>query len=184
MSKQKNDHSELFLLFTLMSAILILSMEANNYQFSLFNYKIGFDIFIYPLSFLVANLTIKKYGDNKAVFLIIFSALILFGYLLFEGFLLTGNTFKINLALANLGSFVISQTANLIIYNKLLEKKQLNLLTLSLLYVIVITLDSTIKIIAIFSLIHFTDQLLFYMITNCCKAIIALFLAFIELKTT
>lgn len=182
MVKLNKDYSELFLLFTIMIATTILSVEASNYYFSLFNYKIGFDVFIYPLSFLIANLTTKKYGDNQTFFLILISALLLFGYFLYDSFLLPGKSFNINIVLAFIGSFVISQTINLIVYNKLLTTNKLTFLNLILLYIVVITVDSFIKMIALFTIFDCIYFLPTYIIINIIKLLIALVLALTQKK--
>lgn len=174
-----NIQSELLLLFTLMVAFLILSSEANIYQLNLLNFEIGLGILFYPWTILIANITTKKYGENKTVLLILISAFIWLMYFVFVS-LLPGNAFEFNIILANIGSFIIVQTVNLVIYNKLLNNNCLTSLNLSLLYLLVITLSSAIEMIGIFSIFHFIEQLPLYIIINFAELLIVLLVIFAE----
>lgn len=181
-----NNKSEMFLMFTIMIALIIANHELSRINFYLIKEPISLYVLVYPWFFYITSYVRKMFGFKNALFLILSSTCFWIIYYLFESFLLFGYSFNLSFFIANILVFSLIQLIYLLIYSKLLKKWSVGLLDSILLILIIICLDSALKI-ACFYLIDnilLIKNYIFYNLETILIAFILLFINFFTKKSS
>lgn len=160
----------------LMAFVLILANFIADYDFLLFGYPIILSVFIYPFTFLFANIITKEYGFKKTLTSIGIAIIIQMAIYLVSN-LVVPNSISDKVLLGSLLSFGVSQVINIFLCNMICQTKKFVIMKTFLNYVIVLLFDAM-----IFNAIldNFFD--LGFLLSNIIRSLVALGIVYLEIK--
>lgn len=144
--KKDRSLAKLFLLTTLLIGLFIYSTELlrKGVTVDIFDYAVSITIFIYPVTFYIANLITRQFEAVDTIRAIVIAAVVQFG-LYWLGYSETGFA----LVVASTMAFVIAQAANLAVAEDLIKRSSNRYVDWFMLYVLIFILDNIIYIVVI-----------------------------------
>lgn len=134
------DSEKLYIYGALITIILVLSNSIINIPFELFGYSVKLSTFIYPFTFLLSCVIMKKYGVMEVIEALVV-AIVVQMLMFFLRWIIVGNI-NVGLFVSSFVSFSISQAACLCLYSILIRNKMDTIFYVFLVFTICILFDN------------------------------------------